>query len=132
MSASGVNLSHWKSLTSMSRFEDSQLTEPAPLELMSDSNDVQLPRVAKQLDKIAHNLQEVQLNLSSLAVRYEYIVTNMEKEQLQMRSSLGNLSKELDNLERRINKLEQFMWKFSGGLVVIVFISQFFMKYFGP
>lgn len=90
----------------------------------------QLEKVTQQLDTVVDRLSEIQVNLSSLAVRYEYIVANMERDQKTVKESLDSVDTEISDLNQRVNNIEKFYYKFSGALLVVLFIGQLVIKYF--
>lgn len=93
-------------------------------------SELQVKRVAEQLDAAVTRLNEVQITLSGLAARYEYVGINMEKEQIHVQRTVKEIYKDLDKIHERLAKVEQTLWKFSGALLVVIFVSQILIKYF--
>lgn len=97
---------------------------------MPEASKLQLARLTKQLDIIVSKLSEVQINLSQLAIRHEFIVSNMERDQATMKSVIGELKDKLEVHDDRISKLEKMFFKFSGALVVVIFVGQYLVNKF--
>ena len=94
------------------------------------TSDVQLLRIAKQLDAITSKLNDVQVHLSQLAVRHEYIASTIEKDRLYVQGVITNVEQTLERHDGRISKLEGMLLKFSGALIVIIFVGQLAIKRF--